>query len=117
MPHKVHLSREPRAKYHAKPDTNVIKYAEPFVGDETVLFDMLNSYNIGRVYISNINRESIRAYTTICDNTDKPHKVAAGKAEKEFEIRRAREMKRLESDFDSAAKQLAQKSRDENPNQ
>ena len=37
------------------------------------------------------------------------HKQAIKKAEKEFEIYRAREMKLLESDFDRAVKQLTQK--------
>lgn len=37
------------------------------------------------------------------------HKQAIEKAEKEFEIFRAREMKRLESDFDRAVKELAKK--------
>jgi hypothetical protein len=41
------------------------------------------------------------------------HKQAVEKAEKEFEIYRAREMKQLESDFDRAVKQLAQ-SKNEN---
>lgn len=36
------------------------------------------------------------------------HKQAIAKAEKEFEIYRAREMKELESDFDKAIKQLAE---------
>ena len=36
------------------------------------------------------------------------HKEAVEKAEKEFEIYRAREMKQLESDFDRAVKQLSQ---------
>jgi hypothetical protein len=35
------------------------------------------------------------------------HKQAIKKAEKEFEIYRAREMKQLESDFDRAVKELA----------
>ena len=38
------------------------------------------------------------------------HKQAVEKAEKEFEIYRAREMKQLESDFDRAVKELAEKS-------
>ena len=37
------------------------------------------------------------------------HKQAVEKAEKEFEIYRSREMKQLESDFDRAVKQLAQR--------
>ncbi len=37
------------------------------------------------------------------------HKQAVEKAEKEFEIYRAREMRQLESDFDHVVKQLAQK--------
>ena len=36
------------------------------------------------------------------------HKQAVEKAEKEFEIYRAREMKQLESDFDRAVKLLQQ---------
>ena len=36
------------------------------------------------------------------------HKQAVEKAEKEFEIYRAREMKQLESDFDLAVRQLAE---------
>jgi len=39
------------------------------------------------------------------------HAKAIEKAEKEFEIYRAREMKQLESDFDRAVKQLAKKKR------
>jgi hypothetical protein len=37
------------------------------------------------------------------------HEQAIEKAEKEFEIYRAREMKQLESDFDRAVKQLTQR--------
>jgi hypothetical protein len=37
------------------------------------------------------------------------HKKAVEKAEKEFEVCRAREMRRLESDFDRAVKELARK--------
>lgn len=37
------------------------------------------------------------------------HKQAIDKAEKEFEIYRAREMRQLESDFDRAVKQFAQR--------
>jgi hypothetical protein len=37
------------------------------------------------------------------------HKQAIEKAEKEFEIYRAREMRQLESDFDKAVKELAKK--------
>ena len=42
------------------------------------------------------------------------HKQAIEKAEKEFEIYRAREMKQLESDFDKAVKMLAQNSDKDN---
>jgi hypothetical protein len=37
------------------------------------------------------------------------HKKAVEKAEKEFELYRAREMRQLESDFDRAVKELMQK--------
>ena len=42
------------------------------------------------------------------------HKEAVKKAEKEFEIYRAREMKQLESDFDRAVKALVKKTKDRN---
>ena len=37
------------------------------------------------------------------------HKEAVEKAEREFELYRAREMKQLESDFDRAVKELSDK--------
>ncbi len=51
-------------------NSNVTKYAEPFVGGGAVLFDILNKYNLQEVYISDINAELINAYTIIRDDVD-----------------------------------------------
>ena len=42
------------------------------------------------------------------------HQQAIEKAEKEFELYRAREMKQLESDFDRAVKELAKSNGEQN---
>lgn len=44
------------------------KYAEPFVGGGAVLFDILNKYDLEKVYISDINEELINTYRVIRDN-------------------------------------------------
>lgn len=49
----------------------ILKYAEPFVGGGAVLFDILSSYDLKEVYISDNNKELINAYTVIRDNVDK----------------------------------------------
>jgi len=51
--------------------------------------------------ISSLNRNMLEGAGTVS------HKQAIDKAEKEFEVYRAREMKQLESDFDKAVKQIA----------
>ena len=50
--------------YHIK------KYAEPFVGGGAVLFNILSTYDLDEVYISDINRELVYAYSSIKDNAN-----------------------------------------------
>jgi len=59
-----------RMKYPTELGKLVSKYAEPFVGGGAVLFDVLSNYDMKEVYISDINRELILTYRTICNNVD-----------------------------------------------
>jgi DNA adenine methylase len=65
---KSQLLEHIRAKYPAELGKSIVKYAEPFVGGGAVLFDVLNSYRLDAVYISDINRELIHTYACIRDN-------------------------------------------------
>lgn len=47
---------------------NINKYAEPFVGGGAVLFDILNTFCLREVYISDLNEELILTYKTIRDS-------------------------------------------------
>lgn len=62
---KGQLLTDIRAKYPAELGGSVNKYAEPFVGGGAVLFDVMNRYQLGEVYISDINRELVHTYTVI----------------------------------------------------
>jgi DNA adenine methylase len=57
-----------RAKYPRGLGKSITKYAEPFVGGGAVLFDILNSYDLEAVYISDTCHELIEAYENIRDN-------------------------------------------------
>ena len=57
-------------KYYPFNRYPIKKYAEPFVGGGAVLFDILNSYDLQAVYISDINAELINTYTVIRDNVE-----------------------------------------------
>ena len=57
-----------RDRYPAGLGDTITKYAEPFVGGGAVLFDVISRYNMKNVYISDINHELIRTYTTIRDD-------------------------------------------------
>lgn len=57
-------------KYYPFADRNITKYAEPFVGGGAVLFDILNKYNLEKIYISDINAQLINTYHVICENID-----------------------------------------------
>jgi len=67
---KSQILHEIRTKYPVELGKSITKYAEPFVGGGAVLFDLLNNYNLSQVYISDINRELIHAYTCIRDKLD-----------------------------------------------
>lgn len=57
-------------KYYPFKDGKITKYAEPFVGGGAVLFDILNKYDLNKIYISDINTELINTYRTIRDDID-----------------------------------------------
>ncbi len=48
---------------------SITKYAEPFVGGGAVLFDILSSYELESVFISDINAELVNTYLSIRDNS------------------------------------------------
>lgn len=62
-------------KYYPFSDSNITKYAEPFVGGGAVLFDILSKYDLEEIYISDINAELINAYRIIRDEIDELIKV------------------------------------------
>jgi len=67
---KGQILNEIRKKYPAELGSRINKYAEPFIGGGAVLFDVLNSYNINEVYISDINNELIHTYMAIRDSVN-----------------------------------------------
>ena len=64
---KGQLLPEIRKVYPEELGTRITKYAEPFVGGGAVLLDILGSYELQEVYISDSNRELINAYQIIRD--------------------------------------------------
>ena len=50
--------------------TRITRYAEPFVGGGAVLYDILSSYKLDEIYISDVNSELISTYLAIRDNCD-----------------------------------------------
>jgi len=54
-------------KYYPFDEGKITKYAEPFVGGGAVLFDILSKYDLDAVYISDINRDLVNAYTIVRD--------------------------------------------------
>lgn len=67
---KGQILEEIRKFYPAGLGDTIYKYAEPFVGGGAVLFDVLSSYSIDEVYISDSNAELINAYTVLRDNAE-----------------------------------------------
>jgi DNA adenine methylase len=57
-----------RAVYPGGLGTSIRRYAEPFIGGGAVLFDILSTYDLDEVYISDINSELINTYRCIRDN-------------------------------------------------
>lgn len=56
--------------YYPFGNGTITKYAEPFVGSGSVLFDILSHYNLKEIYIGDINTELINAYCVVCDHID-----------------------------------------------
>ncbi|MDR0991334.1 MAG: DNA adenine methylase [Ruminococcus sp.] len=75
---KSQILSEIRTKYPRGLGETITKYAEPFVGGGAVLFDVLNSFSLEAVYISDVNRELIETYKTISDNPDELISVLSG---------------------------------------
>lgn len=46
----------------------ITKYAEPFVGGGAVLFDIISTYHLEQIYISDINKNLINTYNTVKNN-------------------------------------------------
>jgi len=67
---KGQLLTDIRKTYPVGLGVDIKKYAEPFVGGGAVLFDILSSYNLDAMYISDINAELINAYRMIRDEGD-----------------------------------------------
>lgn len=67
---KGQLLNNIRKMYPEEMGREIKKYAEPFVGGGAVLFDILESFNLEEVYISDINSELINTYTMIRDNVE-----------------------------------------------
>ena len=65
---KNQLLNNIREAYPKELGNNINKYAEPFVGGGAVLFDILSSYNLKSIYISDINYELINTYRSIVKN-------------------------------------------------
>ena len=66
---KNQLLPEIHRRYPIMLGNDIIKYAEPFVGGGAVLFDVLSSFELDEVYISDVNKELITAYKTIRDSS------------------------------------------------
>ena len=46
-------------------DNKINKYAEPFIGGGAVLFDILNKFELEKIYISDVNLELLNCYKVI----------------------------------------------------
>ena len=46
-------------------DKKINKYAEPFIGGGAVLFDILNKFELEKIYISDVNLELLNCYKVI----------------------------------------------------
>lgn len=68
---KKQILNEIRATYPEGLGKTITKYAEPFVGGGAVLFDILSTYKLKSVYISDINAELINCYNMIKTSVEK----------------------------------------------
>lgn len=65
---KGQLLKDIRKMYPVELGKSITKYAEPFVGGGAVLFDILSTYTLTEIYISDINAELINTYLMIRDD-------------------------------------------------
>lgn len=65
---KGQLLPQIRQMYPQGLGNTITKYAEPFVGGGAVLFDIISSYKLDQIYISDINKNLIHTYNTIKNN-------------------------------------------------
>lgn len=68
---KSQLLGEIRKFYPSELGKKIRKYVEPFVGGGAVLFDILSTYELDEVYISDLNAELINTYRVLRDYPDK----------------------------------------------
>lgn len=68
---KKQILAQIRGKYPVVLGKTITKYAEPFVGGGAVLFDILNTYKLKKVYISDVNAELINTYSMIQKSVNK----------------------------------------------
>lgn len=67
---KGQLLKDIKKTYPIGIGSDIKKYAEPFVGGGAILFDVLSSYNLEALYISDINAELINTYCMVRDERD-----------------------------------------------
>ena len=67
-------------------DKKINKYAEPFIGGGAVLFDILNKFELEKIYISDVNKELVNCYIAIKENVHELIKKLK-KLEDEFLVR------------------------------
>lgn len=65
---KGQLLKTIKSNYPSSLGKDIKKYAEPFVGGGAILFDILSTYNLDAIFISDINKELITTYKTIRDD-------------------------------------------------
>lgn len=67
---KSQLLPEICKRYPSTLGTSICKYAEPFVGAGAVLFDVLRSFQLEAVYISDMNAELINTYCVLQNDAE-----------------------------------------------
>lgn len=67
---KSQLLNEIRNDYPKNLGSDIKKYVEPFLGGGAVLFDIISTFKLERIYVSDINLELINTYRSICYNVD-----------------------------------------------
>lgn len=65
---KIRLIDEIRSFYPFNEE--ITKYAEPFVGGGSVLFDILGKHDLKEIYVSDANHELINSYLAVRDRLD-----------------------------------------------